>query len=177
MTRLWGWWATVFVIFLLLAMPAAAAGAKEAPLKIGIIDVQKIMRESKAARNAQDVFRKDLEAKRTVLMAKEKEARAIENALKGNDPKLTPAVRKEKGEKLAQEVKELKRLGADLEEDLKKKDAELTQKLIGEILQVVKALQKSENMSLILEKRAVVVADEAIDITDKVIKLYDGQKK
>jgi outer membrane protein len=176
MKRFWIF-AIAFVIGSLPAVPVMAAAAKDAPLKIGVIDIQKIMRESKAARNAQDLFRKDLEAKRAILAAKEKEVRDIETELKGSDSKLTPAGRQDKNEKLAQEVKELKRLGADLEEELKKRNTELTKKLLGEIMQVVKGLQKSDGFSLILERNAVVAVDEAIDVTDRVIKLYDARNK
>ena len=60
---------------------------------------------------------------------------------------------------------------------MKKKDAELTRKLIGEVREIVTALSKKENYTLILEKSAVVTSDNAVDITDKIIQLYDGQKK
>ncbi len=78
---------------------------------------------------------------------------------------------------IASEVKELKYLRSDLEEELKKKDAELTQKLIGELREIVRAFSKKENYTLIMERSAVVAADDAIDITDKIIQIYDAQKK
>jgi len=66
---------------------------------------------------------------------------------------------------------------SDLDEELKKKDAELTRKLIDEIRQVIRTLVKDEGFTLILEKNSLIHADDAINITDKVIRLYDGQKK
>jgi outer membrane protein len=157
-----------------VSLPIIVANA--APLKIGIIDIQKIMRESKEAKKALAVFRIDLEEKRAILVTKEKEIRSMEQELKA-DTKMSPEVRREKGEKLARDVKELKRLGSDLEEELKKKDVELTQKLMGEIRQLVTNLFKKESYTIILEKSSVVMSDESIDITDRIIKLYDAQKK
>ncbi len=89
---------------------------------------------------------------------------------------MAPAVRKEKTERLTQEVKELRRLRSDLEEELKKKDAELTRQLLKEIREVVQEYLKKQKFTVILEKRSVVASDDAIDITDKIIKLYDTVK-
>jgi len=166
------------LILMLAAFPAwAAAAPKEAPLKIGIIDTARIMRESKAAKSAASTFQKELEAKRAILTAKDKELRLLDTELKNPDSKLTADARKNKTDKLAQEVKEFKRMQTDLDEELKKRDSELTRKLIDEIRQVIRTLVKNENFTLILEKGSVVHADDAINITDKVIKLYDSQKK
>jgi len=160
--------------FLLAAMPVMAATA---PVKLGVIDTQKILRESKAAKAAQSVFMKDLEAKRAVYQAKEKEIKDLDQELKNQNIKLSVEIRKEKTEKLAQEVKELKRLGADMEEDLKKKEVELTRRLLTEIAQIVQTFSKKEHYTVIFEKSSVIVADDAIDVTDRIIKLYDAGKK
>jgi Skp family chaperone for outer membrane proteins len=55
------------LIAVFMALPAQAAQdkkAKDPVVKVGVIDMQRIMRESKAAKAAQDLFRKDLDAKR-----------------------------------------------------------------------------------------------------------------
>ncbi len=160
----------------LMAFPVWAA-PKEPALKIGVIDTGKIMRESKAAKSAQALFQKELEAKRAILTAKDKEIRLLDAELKNPDAKLTAEVRKIKADKLAQEVKDFKRMQTDLDEELKKRDTELTRKLVEEIRQVIRTLVKNENFTLILEKNSLIHADDAINITDKVIRLYDSQKK
>ena len=176
---------TIVLMGLAIAWPALAAPQtakdtavkKDGSIKLGIIDTAKIMRESKAAKNAQAIFLKDLEAKRGILAAKEKEVRQLEEELKNPETRLSLEERSTKNDKMAKEVRELTRLKSDLEEELKKKDVELTRKLIGEIGEVVKTFYKKENYTLILEKNAVVASDDAIDITDRIILLYDGQKR
>jgi len=183
MKKFLGWF--VIIIGLAIAGPALAATPspkdravkKDMIIKLGIIDTARIMKESKAAKNAQVIFQKDLEAKRDILAAKEKEVRLLEEDLKNPDTRLAPEERNGKNDKLAKEVRELGRLKSDLEEELKKKDAELTRKLIGEIREVVNTFYIKENYTLILEKSAVVASDDAIDITDPIILLYDAQKR
>jgi len=167
----------VFGIVMGLLLTALPAMAATAPVKIGVIDTQKILRESKAAKAAQAVFMKDLGAKRAIYQAKEKEVKELDQELKNQNIKLSAEIRQEKTDKLAQEVKELKRLGADMEEELKKKEVELTRRLLSEIAQIVRTISKKEHYTVILEKSSVIVADDAIDITDRIIKLYDAGKK
>ena len=176
---------TIALMWCAVALPALAApqapkgtaAKKDVSIKLGIIDTAKILRESKAAKNAQTIFLKDVGAKRGILAAKEKEVRLLDEELKSPGTKLSPEERSSKNEKLAKEVKELSRLKSDLEEELKKKDIDLTRKLVAEVRDIVNTFYKKENYTLILEKNAVVASDNAIDITDKIIQLYDGQKK
>jgi len=145
-------------------------------VKIGLIDAQKIMQESKAAKRAQAVFFKDREAKMAILMGRQEEVRSLEEELKKDGRNMSPSVRKEKTDQLAHQIKELRRLKSDLEEELKKKNTELKEKLLQEIREIVEEFVKKEKYTVILEKRWVVAADEAIDITDKIIRLYDAVK-
>ena len=156
-------------------MPLEAARA--AKIKIGLIDTQKIMRESKAAKKTRTVFLQERDTKRAVLKAKQDVIRAMDEELKRKGKDMSASVRKEKAEKLAREIKELRRLRSDLEEELKKRDVELTRKLLREIKEIVQQFSKKGKYTVILEKKSVVAADEKIDITDKIIRLYDALKK
>jgi outer membrane protein len=172
MTRI-SLWISVFIGTMIILFSGVSQAAD---VKIGMIDTQKIMREAKAAKKARDVLMKDLEAKRAKYKAEEDEARKLEEELKKGGQSMAPAARQEKADKLEKEIKELGRLKSDLEEDFRKKDAELTRKLLKEIYDIVKEYRKKEKFTVILERRYVVTADDAIDITDKIIKLYDAVK-
>jgi len=174
-------WVCLFTVLIavFMALPAQAAQdkkAKDPVVKVGVIDMKRIMRESKAAKSAQAVFRRDLDAKRAVLVAKQKEIQVMEEELKGADLKLDDDSRRQKTEKMTREIRELKLLTTDMEAELKKKDVELTQNIVGEVIKVVNAYAKKESITLVLERSAVVALDEAVDITNTVIQLYDAGK-
>ncbi|RJR44988.1 MAG: OmpH family outer membrane protein [Desulfobacteraceae bacterium] len=160
---------------LLLMLYAGSVFAQS--VKIGLIDTQKIMRESSAAKKARDILMKDLETKRAQYKAEEDQARRLEEELKNEAQTMTPAARQEKAAKLEKEIKELGRLKSDLEEDFRKKDAELARQILGELSGIVNEYLKKEKLTVVLEKRFVVAADDAIEITDKIIRLYDAKKK
>jgi outer membrane protein len=145
-------------------------------LKIGVIDMQRIMRDSKAVRKVRDTFQQDVQAKRAALAEKEKGVKLLDEELKGTASKLAPETLKEKGEKLAKDGRELVRFRDDLAEELKKENNELTRQLIGEIVGIAKTVSLKEHYAVILEKNSVVAADDAIDLTDKIIKFYDEGK-
>jgi len=172
----------VFALFmvLLLALPvwaapkAAAAGGGSG--KIGMVDMQKILRESKNSQKVRAAFMKDVEKKQAAIVAKEGAIRKMEEEFKGLAPGDMDG-RKKKGDQIKHEMRELQYLREDAEGDLKRKEMEITQKVIGEIMQVVRNYARGERFTLILDRMAVITAEESIDITDRVMKLYDAQKK
>ena len=168
-----------FIVFFLLFLGCAPSltAAETKPIKIGVVDAERIMRESKAAKEARAIILKDLEVKRGLYKAKEDEVRAMQEELRKGGKEMSPAARKEKLDDLEKEIKELKRLRSDLEEELKKKDAELARQILSEVGKIVKDLSTQEKYTLILERKSVVTADDAIDITSEIISIYDAQKK
>ncbi len=163
-------------LLVLLLMIACGGVSGAAEVRIALVDTQKIMRESKAAKKARDILMKDLDAMRSQYKTEENQARNLEEEIKREGPNMAPEVRQEKTEKLEREVKELGRLKSDLEEDFRKKVAELERRILAEVLKVAKEDLRKEKFTVILEKRYVVAADDAVDITEKIIRLYDSVK-
>ena len=56
---------------------------------------------------------------------------------------------------------------------MKKKDMELRRKILQEVLEIIKEYRKKEKYTIVMEKQSIVDSDDAIDITDKIIRLYD----
>jgi len=164
------------VLYLSLIIGVTGLPVSAETVKIGIINTPEVIKNSKAAQDVRNIFLRDLEAKRAVLRAKQESVRAVEEEVRSQGKTMSAAVIKDKQENLAREVKDLRRLRDDLEEELKKKDREMTRKLIGEIREVVTNYSKSKKYTLILEKNAVVFSNDAIDITKSIIKAYDAKK-
>jgi outer membrane protein len=147
-----------------------------ASLKIGVIDTDKILRESVAAKNARAVLLDDLKEKRALFTEKQEAVGALEEELRDQAQDMSPSERKEKTDALSKELKNLKRLKDDLEEELNKKNVELTQKILKEVGELVREYFEKKNYSVILEKKSVVISDDDLDITDEIIRLYDMRK-
>jgi outer membrane protein len=166
--------AVVFSIFFMGIVFINSAYA--ADIKLGVIDTQRIMTESEAAIAAHAVFAKEVEEKRSAYLAKQKEAQALQEELSTKGSNMNVSVLTDKQEKLSQEIKALNRMKSDIEQDLKTRDTELGQELLTEIYEVVSEYSEEEGFTLILEKTGVVTFDDAIDITDKIIQLYNSRQ-
>ena len=149
--------------------------ASAADLKIGVIDTQKIIMESKKILKFREDFSREFEAKRQALINKQSEAQALENELKTNGASLSYDEMRKKSDELQTKAKEFKRMQEELEAELKAEDAELSRKFLRQIKDVAVEYLQKEKLSLILEKNAVVASDDAIDVTDQIIKLYDSK--
>ena len=64
-------------------------------------------------------------------------------------------------------------------DDLKGKVNEYSESIAKDLLKAAEEIGKEEGYSLILEKRAggIVYAPSSVDLTDKLIKLYDSRKQ
>jgi outer membrane protein len=101
----------------------------------------------------------------------------MEDKLKKKEAGKTTGEFTEERENISREVKELKRLRDDMEEELKKKELELRRKLFTEIKGILDEFSKKEKYTIIFEKKEALVFDESADITGRIIELYDGKKK
>ncbi|OGW22347.1 MAG: hypothetical protein A2X55_01005 [Nitrospirae bacterium GWB2_47_37] len=144
-------------------------------LKIGVFDVQKIMKESKAVEGYRNQMLQEAESKKKILSGKQESARQIEERLKKEAQTLSSTERKSLEEKLTTEIKELRRMNEDIEADLKKRDSELTRKAFMEIGEIVKKIAEKEGYTIVFEKNAAGIAHlkSSVDITSKVINMYD----
>ena len=140
-------------------------------LKIGVFDIQRIMKESKTIEGYRHELSKGIEAKRKPLSDKENSVRTLEDKLRKDGEKLSLNERRATEEKLANEVKELKRLREDIDIELQRMDRELTQKAFRDIGGVVKNIADKENYTIIFEKNAagIVHVKDTVDITGKVL--------
>ena len=156
----------------LMVLPAVAAD-----MKIGIIDLNKIMQESEAAKEAKGMLLMDVEAKREVLKEKETEARKMEEELKAKGSVLSEEAKEKKREEFLESVKELRSLRDGMEEELKKKEARLLNEIGNEVKDIAEKIQKKRDLDIVIEKSAVVIQGDGVDITDEVIEKYDAENK
>lgn len=140
-------------------------------LKIGVFDIQRIIRESKTIQGYRQELAKNIETKAKPLRDKESTAKLIEEKLIKEGGKITPSERRGLEEKLANETKEVRRMKEDLEIEIRKMDSELTQKALRDIGIVIKNIADKEHYTIIFEKSAAGIVHfiDSMDLTNKII--------
>jgi outer membrane protein len=75
-------------------------------------------------------------------------------------------------------VRDYQRLVQDSQNELKKKEGELTGSIIRELREVVEKIGQDEGYSLLLEnvEGIILYSRKDLDITEKVVKIYNEMK-
>ncbi|NIX16011.1 MAG: hypothetical protein GWN11_09070 [Candidatus Dadabacteria bacterium] len=165
------------VITVLAFMVFSISGAMfaDAATKIGYIDLQSVIQNSKAGKAAKSSFEAEFNKKRQIIENKAKVLAQEEQEFINQSALMDSEAKKRRAEELNKKKKELARLRDDFRDELQKKDFELTQKILKELESVIKNIGTSEGYSLIVEKTesGVIYGNDTVDITQKVIKAYD----
>jgi outer membrane protein len=158
---------TILAAFLMLTpLTANAAGA----LQIAIVDVEKILAESKAAQSLQTQLQAKKEAFQKEFSEKEKQLKASETALLKEKEKLTPEEFAKKGkaysETLIQTNKDFQKSRASLDAGVSRAMKELRKGIVEAAAKVA----NDKGYEIVLTRESVLIAEKALDITDDVLK-------
>lgn len=159
-------------IFVFSAATCLAAG----DIKIGYVDFSKLQTESKAGISAMKTIESMFKDKQSQLDQRQTELEKAMQEFEKQAPILSEDVRKQKEDKLQRDYKDLQRFKQDAEEELNKKKNELASSMFKDVSEMITRYGKEEGYTLILERSVVLYAPEAVDITDKIIKVYDESK-
>jgi outer membrane protein len=110
---------------------------------------------------------------------KQKELEKLKDDLEKRGSVLSETVRREKERDYQAKLRDLQRLQRDYEEDLRRKDRELTDYILKNLEVIVKKLGEEGKYTLILERNqpAIVYISSGLDLTDEVIKISDQKQK
>jgi len=150
-----------------------------AELKIGSLDIQKAVNECQAGKEAKKNLLTEAEKFQKMVGEKQKELQGMKESLEKQAPMLTQEARASKEKDYQGKVKEFQRWGEDSQNELNQKRVEMERRIAQDLLKVVQKMGAEEGYTVILERNENIVlfANNATDITDRVVKAYDTQKK
>ncbi len=150
-----------------------------ADLKIAYVDIQKAVNDSNAGKEAKKAITKDIEKFQRLAADKQKELQTLKESLDKQALMLTPDARANKEKEYQNKLREFQRWGEDTQNEVNQKRMEMERNISVALVKVIQKIGTDEGYTVILEKNENIVlyASKAIDITDRVIKTYDAQKK
>jgi outer membrane protein len=153
--------------------------ARSVELKIGSVDIHKVVNECNEGKEDKKALAKKVEDIQRLIVEKQKELQEMRESLEKQAVTLTPEVRGTKEKELQTRVRDFQRWGQDKENEIKQQQAEMERKIATGLQKVIQKLGDDEGYTLILNKSENIVffASKTIDITDRVIKAYDTQRK
>jgi len=162
--------ALVAAFFLAGAVPVLAAD-----VKIGVVDLQRCLNDSKLGKQFKVEFTAEAEQLKTDLEREEAELKSLREEIEKQGVVLSETAKKEREAAYNQRLDAFKGRFKESQQSLQRKDQELTRKVLKGLQGIISDLGGSGGYTLIVEKQeaGVIYMSQASDITDEVIRRYD----
>ena len=153
--------------------------ALAADLKIGSVDIQRAINECHAGKEAKKAITKELEKFQRSIAEKQKELQTMKESLEKQAPMLNPDARVAKEKEYQNKLREFQRWGEDSQNEMNQKKVEMERNIAQGLQKVIQRLGADEGYTVVLEKNENIVlyTSKSIDITPRVIKAHDAQKR
>lgn len=163
-----------WLVGLLLAL-TASVGLAQDRVKIGYVDIQRVIAESKAGKNAKERFQAQVKKAEADVQRERQDLERIRADLDKKGPLLKDEERRNLEADFQKRSVTLQRTMGDYQQDLRQRESEMMGVILKDLEGVVAELGKAEKYTIILERSQVLFSDSAADITAKVIEAYNSR--
>jgi len=159
-----------------LALSASFVSAQER-VKIGFIDIQRVIAESQAGKRAKDRFLAQVKKAEADLQKERQDLERLRNDIDKKGPLLKEEERRNMEGDLQKRSVNLQRTQGDYQQDLRQKENQMMSDILKELEVIVNEVGKADKFTLILERSQILYSDQGIDITNKVIETFNSRTK
>ncbi len=167
----------LWVGLMALASLAVLSPAVHAQMKIGVVNVGRVMEVAPQAEAARTRLEREFAPRDREILAQQKEVRTLEDKLVKNAAVMSESERQRQETEIRSLKRELRRLQDEFREDLNLRRAQELNKLQARVGELIRGMGKSQKYDLIVIGDGVIYAGAKVDITDKVVELLKGEFK
>lgn len=169
---------THFTILGLLVSSLASFSVHAAEVKIGYIDMQKAIQETAGGKKAKKELEEEFNKKKKDLEKREADIKKMHEDFEKRSMAMNEDARNKKQTEIRTEMGKYQELAAKAQMEIQKKERDLTQPIVTKLRSIIEDIAAKEDFTVILEKseNSVMYAKKDIDLTERVIKSYDGKK-
>ncbi len=153
---------------LVLSVAVFAAQAASAEVKVGFVNVAKVLELAPQAEAARNRIEKEFAPKDRELLQQQKDVRSLEDRLVKNAAVLSESERQRNETEIRAAKRELRRAQDEFREDLNLRRSQELSKLQQKVTEVIQVLAKAEEYDLIISD-GVIFAGKRVEITDKIL--------
>ncbi|RJR15901.1 MAG: OmpH family outer membrane protein [Nitrospiraceae bacterium] len=161
------------IFFLIIIISVAAFSAQAAELKIGYIDFQKIVSQSEQGKQAMKTLDSIENAKNALINDKIEQIKKLEEELTKQGAVLNLETKEKKQADHERLMMEYQKMRRDRDEELKKNEAELIQKIVLDVRKLLAKISEEEGYAVILNEAGIAYIRPESDMTDRVLKLFN----
>jgi len=165
-----------WLVVMLLAL-SASIGAAQERVRIGFVDIQRVIAESAAGKRAKDRFQAQIKKAEADVIKERQDLERIRSDLDKKGPLLKDEERRNMEADFQKRSVNLQRTMGDYQQDLRQKENEMMSDILKELEGVVSDVGKTEKFTVILERSQILYSDQGTDITNKIIEAYNSRAK
>lgn len=156
---------------------APGIGWAQDKVKIGFVDIQRAITESNAGKRAKERFQAQVKKAEADLLKEKSELERLKTDFDKRGPLLKDEEKRNLEGDLQRRFVNYQRGMQDLQQELRQKENEMTADILRELEKIVGEVGRAEKFTLILERNQILYSDQAIDITNRVIEVYNSRSK
>jgi len=161
----------VLAVFGLVSSVAFAAWAES---KFAVVDMQRAMMETEDGMRVQANIKKIFETKQAQLESKQKELEREKADIEKQQSVISEQALRRRAEAWQQEMMAFQQMSMQVSQELQQRQAEETNKLLAKLLPIVRRIATSQGYDMIVDRQAVAYVRSDLDLTDRVITLFNG---
>jgi outer membrane protein len=160
---------------LILVIALAFSFSSLAEVKVGIVNIQKIIVTIKEGKSVNTTLEKSYNSKKKLIKKEEEAVKKLQEKFQKQSKVYSEATKAKKGAEIGRKMEAIRKKVAQFQSDIRKQEAELKKPLLEKLKPVIDSISKEANVSMTFEisSSPVVYAASKVDLTDKVIKAYD----
>jgi outer membrane protein len=146
-------------------------------VKVGVVDLQKFQKNSKAFQRASLSVKKKFDDMQQKLNDERNAVSKLEEELKKQSMMLSLDAQEDKKRELEKKQRQFKFMYDEYSQEMKETEMEAIKKVMKELEKVVEDMGKKEGYTIILERRTLglLYFNPTVDLTDRVTEAYDKQ--
>lgn len=162
----------------LLVTPAlASAQSASATLKLGVVDMARVINETNEGKTAKTRLEREMNRRQTELDRKQTEFERFATELQSSFDMLSDDAKATRMQSYQEKAMELQQLYANHQQELARAEAEATSKIVERVIAVVRDIATRGNYTMILDSAAIIYSGSGTDITTQVITAYNDKHK
>jgi outer membrane protein len=151
----------------LVSAPAAAQ------MKVAIVDTQRAVMETEDGLRMQATLKKVFDSRQRELDKKQEELQKERDDIEKQRDVLSKTALAKRVDKWQREMVNLQTVFVEYNKELQKKQSELTQPIFQKAMGIIRRLATQDGYDVVVDKQAVPYVRSDLDLTDKVIQLYN----
>jgi outer membrane protein len=156
--------------------PAAAPAAPAAGPRIAVIDLRRAVIETEEGLRVQATLKKLFDSRQVELSQKERqlqgELEELEKEARAGKSNAADIARKRDG--LQRQYAGLQQTLVEYQREMQRKEGEMTQPMVQRVLGLIKRVATTDGFDAVLEKSAVPYIRADLDLTDRVIQMFNA---